>query len=282
MDILSSLRKLRLFVYFTLTYPTNSHRIRAFRFGIPLVMKSENRLFSTETDALRFLNASGLDLPIPSLLDSIAIDGKTYTIMSPIPGSLLHEIDQISEPDLRAIVNDVRTVLDRLWRLKQSPSDAGKVMLSASGHGLPDPLTFFDTYWGPCASVLDCYFSMSSNLSIDSDNPWTEEEFVATHGDAIGAVSADRIAWVHRDLRWQNILVRDGRLSGIIDWKNSGWFPRHWQLHALRNIRVAYWWHIQNTYVPCGRTWSSRQRRIPGVEDAAILLLPCSKSSRTL
>jgi aminoglycoside phosphotransferase len=111
MDILSSLRKLRLFVYFTLTYPTNYHRIRAFRFGIPLVMKTENRLFSTEADALRFLNASGLDLPIPRLLDSIAIDGKTYTIMSRIPGSLLlHEIDQMSEPDLCAIVNDVNTV----------------------------------------------------------------------------------------------------------------------------------------------------------------------------
>jgi len=241
MGILSSLRKLRLFVYFTLTFPTNHHRIRAFRFGIPLVMKTENRLFSTEADALRFLNASGIDLPIPRLLDSIAIDGKTYTIMSRIPGSLLRDkMDQISEPDLRAIVNDVRTVLDRLWRLKQSPSDSGKVMLSASGHGLPDPVTFFDTYWGPSPSVLECYFPMSANLSIESDNEWTEVEFVATHDDAIRAVTADRVVWVHRDLRWQNILVRDGRLSGIIDWENSGWLPCHWQLHTLRNMRVGY------------------------------------------
>jgi len=194
MGILSSLRKLRLFVYFTLTFPTNHHRIRAFRFGIPLVMKTENRLFSTEADALRFLNASGIDFPIPRLLDSIAIDGKTYTIMSRIPGSLLRdEMDQISEPDLRAIVNDVRTILDRLWGLKQSPSDAGKVMLSASGHGLPDPVTFFDTYWGPSPSVLECYFSMSANLSIESDNEWTEVEFVATYGDAVRAVTADRV-----------------------------------------------------------------------------------------
>ena len=204
-------------------------------------MKTENRLFSTEADALRFLNASGLDLPIPRLLDSIAIDGKTYTVMSRIPGSLLHDkIHQISEPDLCAIVNDVRAVLDCLWRLKQSPSDAGKVMLSGSGHGLPDPVTFFDTYWGPCPSVLNCYFSMSSNLSIDSDNPWTEEELVATHSDAIRAVTADRIVWVHRDLQLQNILVRDGRLSWIINWENSGWLPCHWQLHVLRNMRVGY------------------------------------------
>ena len=64
-------------------------------------------------DALRFLNARALNLPIPRLLNSIAIDGKTYTIMSHVPGSLLlTEIDQILGPDLCAIVNDVRTVLD--------------------------------------------------------------------------------------------------------------------------------------------------------------------------
>ena len=87
MGILSSLRKLRLFVYFTLTYPTGHHLIRAFQFVIPLLMKTEDRLFSTEADALRFLNANGLDLPIPRLLDSIACDGKTYTIMSPVYSS---------------------------------------------------------------------------------------------------------------------------------------------------------------------------------------------------
>ncbi|KAF8189340.1 hypothetical protein BJ912DRAFT_967229, partial [Pholiota molesta] len=69
-------------------------------------------------------------------------------------------------------------------------------MLSASGDGLPDPVIFFDTYWGPCPSILNCYFSMSSHLSLDSDNPWTEEELVATHTDAMP--HADRIVWVHR------------------------------------------------------------------------------------
>ncbi|KAF8196941.1 kinase-like protein [Pholiota molesta] len=231
-------RRFRLFIYFTLTTPTDHDRIRAFRFHIPLLMKTEYRVFSTEADALRFLNASGLDLPIPRLLDSIVMDGNTYTIMSRIPGSLLlDEIHRISEPDLRAIVNDVRDVLDRLWTLKQSPADAGKVMLSASGDGLPDPMAFYDTYWGPCPSILDCYFRMSANLSIEVDNPWTEEELVATHPDAMRAVTADRIVWVHRDLRLQNILIRDGRLSGIIDWEHSGWFPCHWQLHTLRIIK---------------------------------------------
>jgi hypothetical protein len=117
-------RRLRLFVYFKLTTPSYHHSIRVFRFGIPLVMKTESRLFSTEADALHFLNRTGLDLPIPRLIDSIAIDGTTYTIMSRLPGTLLRdELDKFSEPDLRAIVKEMRVVLDRLWTLKQSPAD---------------------------------------------------------------------------------------------------------------------------------------------------------------
>ena len=45
---------------------------------------------------------------------------------------------------------------------------------------------------------------------------------------------ADAIVFVHADLWSHNILVKDGRLSGIIDWENSGWLPRHWQLHVMR------------------------------------------------
>lgn len=84
---------------------------------------------------------------------------------------------------------------------------------------------------------MNLYFSMGENLSAGWDKPWSEEEFMVRHGDAIRTVEADRIVWVHRNLRWQNILVHNGRLSGIIDWENSGWFPCHWQLHALRYVR---------------------------------------------
>ena len=44
---------------------------------------------------------------------------------------------------------------------------------------------------------------------------------------------ADAIVYVHADLRSYNILVKDGRSSRIIDWENSGWLPRHWQLHVM-------------------------------------------------
>lgn len=26
----------------------------------------------------------------------------------------------------------------------------------------------------------------------------------------------------------RNILVKEGKLSGIVDWENSGWYPSYW------------------------------------------------------
>jgi hypothetical protein len=27
----------------------------------------------------------------------------------------------------------------------------------------------------------------------------------------------------------RNILVQDGRISGIVDWENAGWYPEYWE-----------------------------------------------------
>ncbi|KAI0061463.1 kinase-like protein [Artomyces pyxidatus] len=241
MPILSCLRRVKLAIYFILTTPSHHQSIRTFRFGIPLLIKTEYRQFTTEADALRFLNASGLDLPIPRLVDSIAIDGNTYTVMTRLPGRLLRdEVDQLSDPEVQAIVDDIQAILHRLWTLEQCPEDAGKVMLSASGHGLPNPMTFFESYWGPCPSILDCYFDLGRHLRDPDIDDWTPDIYVAGQPDLVNAVTADRVVWVHSDLRPQNILVHHGRLSGIIDWENSGWLPLHWQVHALRGARVGY------------------------------------------
>ncbi|KAK3318707.1 hypothetical protein B0H66DRAFT_591386 [Apodospora peruviana] len=38
-----------------------------------------------------------------------------------------------------------------------------------------------------------------------------------------------RIVFTHGDLNMRNILVRNGKLSGVVDWENSGWYPEYWE-----------------------------------------------------
>ncbi|KAI0640878.1 kinase-like domain-containing protein [Trametes meyenii] len=38
-----------------------------------------------------------------------------------------------------------------------------------------------------------------------------------------------RIVFTHGDLHGFNIIVKDGRLAGIIDWETAGWLPEYWE-----------------------------------------------------
>ncbi|KAI6148323.1 kinase-like domain-containing protein [Pisolithus tinctorius] len=224
-----------------LTLPDNEYEPRTyvFRFGIPLVMKVTHRTVSTEADALRYLNQVAPRLPIPKLIGSFELDGKVYTIMTKLPGHrLLDKWPQISAKQCTdVIVKEVTTILYQLWDISQPVDIKGKVMMSASSHGLPHPRTLRESLGGPYLSTLECYDSMSdtkmSNVSPRITN----------------ALSQDPIVWVHTDLRMQNILVDDeGHVTGVVDWEDSGWLPRHWQLHILRRPQwgcmgawVVYW-----------------------------------------
>lgn len=56
-----------------------------------------------------------------------------------------------------------------------------------------------------------------------------------------------RICFTHSDLNASNILVKDGRLAGIVDWEFAGWYPEYWEYTMLRmqNLHLkpleAFW-----------------------------------------
>jgi len=37
-----------------------------------------------------------------------------------------------------------------------------------------------------------------------------------------------RIVFSHGDLNMRNVIMKGRKLSGIIDWENSGWYPEYW------------------------------------------------------
>lgn len=41
--------------------------------------------------------------------------------------------------------------------------------------------------------------------------------------------SGHRVMFTHGDLSQHNILVKDNKITGLIDWEYSGWFPEYWE-----------------------------------------------------
>lgn len=74
-----------------------------------------------------------------------------------------------------------------------------------------------------------------------------EEEFNRTL--QVGALpgvshcSGHNIVFTHADLNMRNVLVHNGRLSGIVDWENSGWFPEYWdytKAHYITKLKKRW------------------------------------------
>jgi len=226
------LRRAGLCLSLFLTLPNDEYEPRtfAFRFGIPLVLKVTNRTVSTEADALRYLNRVVPHLPIPRLIGSFELDDKVYTIMTKLSGHrLLDKWQNITaNKSTDVVVKEVEEILYQLWDVRQPSEIRGEVMMSASGHGLPHPRTLHESLGGPYSSTIECYDSMCD----------TKMSNIPPHISA--ALAQDPIVWVHTDLRMQNVLVDDdGHVTGIVDWEDSGWLPRHWQLHILRRPQLG-------------------------------------------
>ncbi|TCD61135.1 hypothetical protein EIP91_009000 [Steccherinum ochraceum] len=219
--------RFKLGLYTLLTYPSAhacEFSTRFFRLGIPLVFKRTDRLISTEADALQFLNGVVPHLPIPKLVDTFQLDGATYTVMTRLPGCDLEKSAESSPEAMEMISQDVIGILDELWRIPRPSHLPLGAMLSASGHGLPHPKSFREVIAGPYDDARLLYESMGVTTS-DLDS------------ETLDTITNDPMVFVHTDLRMQNVLVHKGRVSGIIDWEDAGWLPRHWLLHILRRPR---------------------------------------------
>lgn len=230
--------KLSLFEALSYSPDPNFPHYRFFRFGIPLVLKRSRFPVSTESDALRFLHCTDLGLPIPSLIDTFRLDGQCYTVMTRIPGRTLYDLvrsKEISNAELDVVVDDLKDVVLQLWTIQQKDFPdypPGMVACSASGHGLPNPLNEFEDLAGPLS--LSKNYVYHTRCISDDVGTWCVEHLLAQEPVQARSVIDDTIVWVHCDLRPMNILVDAGRLSGVIDWENSGWHPRHWQLLIVR------------------------------------------------
>ncbi|PYI13133.1 kinase-like protein [Aspergillus violaceofuscus CBS 115571] len=53
-----------------------------------------------------------------------------------------------------------------------------------------------------------------------------------------------RIVFSHGDLKHHNILVKNGKVTALLDWESAGWYPDYWDFTtALRFARKDFWWY---------------------------------------
>ncbi|EIW56387.1 uncharacterized protein TRAVEDRAFT_49213 [Trametes versicolor FP-101664 SS1] len=146
------------------------------------------------------------------------------------------------------LVDDLRRAFTELRSIPAPHSDA------VSGlHNTPlssvrctiGPYTF-----GPFESQLafkNAIFSQVSNLFLKSRLPALRQLADPVHA------KRHRIVFTHADLHACNVLVHEGRLSGIIDWEHAGWYPEYWEYtmaeyHMTRRSLEQQFWDAAHPF----------------------------------
>ena len=69
-----------------------------------------------------------------------------------------------------------------------------------------------------------------------------------------------RVCFTHGDIHDGNIIVKNGRLAGIIDWEHAGWYPEYWEATMMeyhmtgRPLNQQFWDSVQPFGPQCYHT----------------------------
>ncbi|POR32239.1 Uncharacterized protein TPAR_07550 [Tolypocladium paradoxum] len=159
-------------------------------------------------------------IPVPHPLDLASNSEESYLLTCRVPGHRLGMcIDTLSDDEANTLLYDLQKCLTELRAI---PKEVAPEYAITNALGKA------------------CYdYRINAGLDYDEDRgdfvgPFvSEEEFNETL--KVGALpntshrSGHKIVFTHGDLNMRNVLVRDGRLSGIVDWENAGWYPEYWE-----------------------------------------------------
>ncbi|PYI31595.1 kinase-like protein [Aspergillus indologenus CBS 114.80] len=159
-------------------------------------------------------------IPRPTIIeDWVEENQRSFILMRRVRGEPLSRLWKDMSPDQReSIARQTAECLMQLRKL-QSPqmhSVEGQPLYSAflfrNGYGLPHgPLASDDELWAEMDLAL-------KDITEDARLRLRERMPPATP-----------YTFTHGDLTYVNIMVQDGRLTGILDWEAAGYFPVWWE-----------------------------------------------------
>lgn len=177
-----------------------------------------------EFNALRLVR-SRTSIPVPYPIDLISSATDSFLVTSRMEGEPAGLcIDECSDEEMSLMAQDLRSWIAELRAIKA---------LTGSSHAISN------------ASGGAC---LDYRISSEPVGPFhNEKEFSESLrlGILPNLVHRDdhQIVFTHADLNLRNIMVKDGRISGIVDWENAGWYPEYWEYtKCYFGVRLTQRW----------------------------------------
>jgi aminoglycoside phosphotransferase len=206
------------------------------------IVKTGRRTHLTEAATMTYL-AEHTNIPAPKVYCSFLHRNRAYIVMERIQGDELPKVwKSMSEESMGSIFEQLRKIFEVLRSL--SPPNTG--VASCVGGSLYDSrIPRGNPRFGPFKTIQEFHFWLRHDLkpedlkAQETNQDWHDLNMMTSLQDGPWGPPC----FTHGDLNPFNILVRDNKVVGIIDWEFSGWYPHYWEYTSawFGNITRTEW-----------------------------------------
>ncbi|RNJ60943.1 hypothetical protein D7B24_005031 [Verticillium nonalfalfae] len=191
----------------------------------------------------KFYSRDGLCVPISNhRIVKTGIRTHLTEVMERIQGDELPAVLNVLSPEALECFLQLRKFIQELRALK--PLTTG-VESCVGGSLFDSRIPRGNPRFGPFTTIKNFHFWLRDNLKPEDlqaqkrDQDWHDLQKMMDRQDG----PCPPPVFTHGDLNPFNILVREGKVVGIIDWEFSGWYPPYWEYTSawFGNITRLEW-----------------------------------------
>lgn len=161
--------------------------------------------------------------------------------MTKLPGKDLDDaIQNMNDAELKSVMKELSGYLKQL---RSFDKDIGGITPAIGGvGGIPGYDSRIGSIpFGPFVTMADFQTYVRMRDPIDY---WElEPNVMAVHGKPEGTYT---VKLTHGDITPRNILVKHGKITGIVDWEFAGWYPEYWEYTRMFHpgeMPGLKWWY---------------------------------------
>lgn len=202
---------------------------RVFRYE-GTVIKYGEPVNTREAQVLSFIEHSGLGIPVPKVYSSGTYENiGGFVEMEMLEGDTFQKVwGALSQDEKHDYSGQLRQIVSQLRSLKGSH-------IGSLEHGPAVDARRDSNRGGPFVSEAAFNEFLLSNTI--STTPAIYQKILK---DLLSSAPHKTI-FTHGDLSPTNIMVKAGRIVGIIDWEYAGWYPEYWEfVQFFRGLHGDY------------------------------------------
>ncbi|KAI1990667.1 hypothetical protein LOZ53_003127 [Ophidiomyces ophidiicola] len=218
------------------------NQIAQLPFGLILKWSDGTRL----EEVLTMQVARNAGLPVPKVIcygEHPDCPHAPYSIlMTRVPGKELGQVyDSLSDDDRTLIFTQLKSFLEAIRQWK-SPWGDNRIcsLIGSSIRSVRIPKHSA----GPFESEAELNEYLIKPAWAGGFSSEAAYNDALNRAQQMEKLSPHRIVFTHGDLKHHNIMVKDGKITGFLDWESAGWYPEYWDFTTAFGITTkTFWWY---------------------------------------